>query len=522
MTPREFVAVIRERWRVVVGCIVLGLLVAGAATLLAPRLYATDTTLVISSNEPDPNATTALDMSEMSAQRMRTYIELLTSRELARQVVADLALPLQADEVAAMITAENPPDTTILTATVTDRDPNRAVLVADSVASVFVATVADLEQPADPARAPLVVASVYAEPPAAWTVSPRPGLYLSLGVLLGLVAGLGAALLLHALDDSVRSRRALEDVLVAPVRGVVPHQRAVARRPLAILDRPHEPAAEAARQLRTNLGFVGTGLRPPGPSDGDRGHTVLLVTSAVRGEGRTTTVCHLGLALVAAGYRVLLVDADLRRPSLAERLGVADGSGLVGVLTEHRPLERAIRTWEPGLDVLPGGPVPFEPSELLGSPAAANVLAQVRDRYDVVLVDAPPVLPVTDAAVIAPRVDGVLLVVRHGRTSRTRIREAQAALDAVSAHLVGAVLTMARSTSVGGYPQRRTQPRAGRAQQVEAGADPAGAQPHPPQAESATVGDLAANGAWRPSPRPRPRPATDGGPAVPWPGGNGH
>ena len=206
--------------------------------------------------------------------------------------------------------------------------------------------------------------------------------------------------------------------------------------PLVIYGDPQAPLAEAFRQLRTNVQFM----------DVDTEHKVILVTSASSGEGKSTTVCNLGLALAEAGTSVLIIDADLRRPSVARCLGVDGSIGLTNVLVNRVPVERAVQPLAPALDVLPSGLLPPNPSELLGSERMVNLLLALRGSYDVILIDTSPLLPVTDAAVLAPRADGVLVVVRHGRTTVQDLQSARSALDAVSARVLGSVLTMAAHT----------------------------------------------------------------------------
>ena len=182
---------------------------------------------------------------------------------------------------------------------------------------------------------------------------------------------------------------------------------------------PHTPLAEAFRQLRTNVQFI----------DVDREHKVILVTSATSGEGRSTTVCNLGAR--PGGGRAPGPDPR-RRPAASPRsrgtCGVDDTHGLTDVLVNRIPVERALQPIAPALDVLPSGPLPPNPSELLGSNRMVDLIATLRGRYDVILIDTAPLLPVTDAAVLAPRVDGVLVLVRHGRTV---VQDVQAAKDAL-------------------------------------------------------------------------------------------
>jgi capsular exopolysaccharide synthesis family protein len=180
--------------------------------------------------------------------------------------------------------------------------------------------------------------------------------------------------------------------------------------------------------------------------DVDREHKVILVTSSLSAEGKSTTVCNVGLALAEAGTRVLIIDADLRRPTMAKCLSIDGTVGLTNVLVNRVSAAKAIQPVGPALDVLPSGLTPPNPSELLGSDQMANLIAGLRDSYDVILLDTSPLLPVTDAAVLAPRADGVLFVVRHGKTHVNDVQAAKDALDAVSGRVLGSVLTMVPNT----------------------------------------------------------------------------
>ncbi len=432
MTPRDYIYIARERWRFIVAGVLLGLLVAGAVSYFIPRQYQASVTLIVSTQ---PTAdTSSSDAGEISSQRLRTYVELLHSERLATGVTAQLALPVTPAELAERITVVNVPDSVLLTATVTDGSADNAVRIANAVADQFIRSVAEIEQPVDPLRPPQVVAKIFepARPPAVVS-APRPLLYLALGLALGLLGGAAGALLRNALDTSVKRRDQLEDVLQAPVLGHTGRDPKISASPLVIYGDPQAPLAEAYRQLRTNVQFV----------DVDRAHKVVLVTSPSLGEGKSITVCNLALALAEAGTRVLIIDADLRRPSIARWLKIDGTVGLTTVLVNRVPAQRAVQALAPALDVLPSGLMPPNPSELLASDRMVHLLRELRDSYDLILIDASPLLPVTDAAVLAPRADGVLLVVRHGKTKVQDLQSAKDALDAVSGRVLGAVMTMA-------------------------------------------------------------------------------
>lgn len=196
----------------------------------------------------------------------------------------------------------------------------------------------------------------------------------------------------------------------------------------------HDPgsiAAEAFRVLRTNLQFMGL----------DKPVKTILITSATPGEGKTTTAINLAIAFAQTGAKVLLIDADLRRPTVAKVLGVENWKGLTSaLLTQDEPEDFLVQTAIPGLSVLTSGPLPPNPAELVGSGRMGRLLEHLAERFDVVLVDSPPVLAVTDACVLAPKVDGALMVVRSGKVEREKAVRAKEALTAVKANLLGVVL----------------------------------------------------------------------------------
>jgi capsular exopolysaccharide synthesis family protein len=178
----------------------------------------------------------------------------------------------------------------------------------------------------------------------------------------------------------------------------------------------------------------------------------IVVTSATPGEGKTTTVVNLAVAFAQTGARVCLVDADLRRPRVAKSLGIPNWSGLTTALVnKESPAGYFQSTMEPGLSALTSGPIPPNPAELLGSSRMTTLLAELEERFDIVLVDSPPVLAVTDAAVLAPKVGGVVLVTRAGVVGRHQALRAKEALEAVKANVLGVVLSAVTAEGRDGY-----------------------------------------------------------------------
>ncbi|MBV9921521.1 MAG: hypothetical protein JOY78_11800, partial [Pseudonocardia sp.] len=195
MTPREIVDIARERWRLLLAGLLLGVIVAGLVTYLVPREYSSSVTMIVTT-QPDPTVPAVAGSDEVSAQRISTYVELMRSRRLAGEVLAALRLPETPEQLAGRTSVTTTPDSALIAAAVTDGSPDQAVRIANAIGDAFIRDVAEIEQPADPARRPPVVAKVFqpALPPAD-LVAPRPTLYLIAGVVLGLLVGLGAAVL---------------------------------------------------------------------------------------------------------------------------------------------------------------------------------------------------------------------------------------------------------------------------------------------------------------------------------------
>jgi non-specific protein-tyrosine kinase len=203
------------------------------------------------------------------------------------------------------------------------------------------------------------------------------------------------------------------------------------REKLITLADPRSPVAEAYRSLRTNLEF----------SSLDEPLRTMIVTSAAPEEGKSTVLANLAVVMAQAGKQVILADCDLRRPVLHELFGVSNHTGLTTALLDEATAELPLReTGVPGLRLLPSGPQPPNPAELLGSRRMEELIETLRNQADIVLFDAPPVIAVADAAILASKVDGVLLVINAGVTRREHAQRAKAALDRVNARLVGTVL----------------------------------------------------------------------------------
>lgn len=432
MELREYLHALRMRWWLLVGLAVLGAVVALAAFLLTPPVYASTVTFYVS--VPPVAGGSSATATQYAQAKVSSYVSLVGSEESARRVVADQKLDASPASVASSITASAQLNTTVLTATVRSGSAERSLAVARGLANTFGPLVDQLDNAGRPSA--IIGVDVVSGPTLdATPVSPDLGRFLALGLLAGLVLGALLAVLRDLLDVTVRSSSAAAELVGAPTLGVVDE------------DRDERGRAESVRQLRTNLAF----LRAAGRREA--GADVVIVTSALRGEGKTTTALDLARSMALGGEQVLLVEADLRRPTLAAALGLESERGLSAVLTGQVEVGAAVRPGGiDGLSVLPAGTVPPDPAELLSSPRMADVVAALRSGYDRVLLDASPLLPVTDAVICAGLVDGALLVVRWGRTHRDEVARAVAMLEQVHAPVLGTVLNGRRLTR---YERRR-------------------------------------------------------------------
>jgi succinoglycan biosynthesis transport protein ExoP len=291
-------------------------------------------------------------------------------------------------------------------------------------------------RPVDVARVP--------ESPAEPNVSRN----LTFALALGLTTGILLAFVLEGLDNTVRTIEQAQAVSMLPSLGMIPLGTAFAREndsgqklvfpaakegmELITKSRPHSQMAEAYRALRTSLLLTSVGAPPK----------VILVTSALPEEGKTTTSINCAIVLAQKGARVLLIDADLRRPSIHRMLGVVPKTGLSNLLTGSASLQQAIvrSPLVPNLFVLPAGTQPPNPAELLASAEMGSVLGDLREQYDHIVIDTPPTLPVTDAVVMAARADAVILVTRAGSTTKHALKQARDILLQVNAKVSGVLL----------------------------------------------------------------------------------
>jgi capsular exopolysaccharide synthesis family protein len=435
MGLRDYALLLRRRWRLIVFIMLLGLAAATAATAAQHKVYTARVQFFVSAQDR-ANAgdiSSAYSGGLFSQQRVKTYVSLVNSLRTADLVKSDSNLELSSDAIASKLSASAPLDQILINVAVTDGNPALAQRIADSLGKVFPTIVDELERPASGGPSPVKVSLVHSPSLPRYPTSPRPKLNLALGLLLGLALGVGGGVLFDTLDTTVKGLEQARAILGAPVLGAIAFDPEASSRPLVVLDSPMSLRSEAFRQLRTNLQFV------------DIGHPLqsVVITSSVPGEGKSTTTCNLAVALAQSGLRVVVVEGDLRRPRVADYFGLEGAIGLTSVLLGEISLDDALQTWgDVSLRVLASGPLPPNPSELLGSSYMQQLLDNLEAQSDMVLIDAPPLLPVTDAAVLGVLTSGVIIIIRSGDTRRDQLLQAALTVEQVGATILGSVVNM--------------------------------------------------------------------------------
>jgi polysaccharide biosynthesis transport protein len=453
MDLRQYLRVLRARWRIVLLCTAVALGASAAAAWTQTPKYAAHLKLFVSTKD-GTDAAAALQGGQFGQQRVKSYADIVSSPGVVEGVRRQLGLGMSADAVASEISASAPLDTVLVNVTVTDVDPVRARDIANAVGSQFASLVRTLETPdgqdVSPVKVSVVAPAALPDAP----VSPNKSLDLALGLLIGLALGIAGAVLRDTLDTTVNDRVEASELAGAPVLTVLREDDKIKNRPLIVKDESFSPWAEAFRQLRTNIRYLSL----------DSSVRSLVVTSGLPSEGKTTVAVNLAIALAQGGEQVILVDADLRRPQVAELMGLNPQVGLSNVLVNAAHLDNALQPWRDGLSlrVLTSGEVPPNPSEMLGSQRMKELRDALLQRATVVVFDSPPILPVTDAAILSNLTDGALLVVRAGKTKRDALTSSAEALRHVGAHVLGLALNRVpapnRSDSYGyaGYYSTQT------------------------------------------------------------------
>ena len=495
--------------------IILGALLAGATAFFVNRqttpVYSASSRLLID-EAPGTNSGNEYSQVLMEQRLALTYVELMTTRPILEKTVEVLDLPFNSNVLSGMIAVSAPQDTQIINVSVQDTDPERAAAIANTLGDVFIAenqareslryaepiqnwetrikelgdeletlevqikelegAETAVEQAAlsrleternearirytdafnnlnqlqlDQARESSNVVQIEQAIAPTRPIRPRTLTNTMLALIAGGMLALGIIFFIDYLDDTIKTPDdILEDTslstlgAIANIKGTEPSERLVAQ------SRPRDPISEAFRVLRTNLNFSAV----DGPLKS------VLITSSSPGEGKSTTTANLGVVMAQMGKKVLIIDADLRRPTQHKLFSLSNNRGLTtAILDSESPLGFHLQSTSiNGLTLLTSGPIPPNPAELLNSHRMAQLIENLQNEADILIFDTPPTLTVADAAILAPQVNGCLLVANMGETKRETFYQAAERLHKSGATIFGAVINRLK-LGQGGYGQ---------------------------------------------------------------------
>ncbi|MEU1568286.1 polysaccharide biosynthesis tyrosine autokinase [Streptomyces mirabilis] len=417
--------VMQQIWCIVVGLLV-GALGAAGLTMLMTTTYRSTTAIYVYVPRPSAGLGDAYQGTLYTQQQVRAYGDLVRTEAIIQPVANKLGLPHSKGKLKDQVSVDVPLDSVVLGISAVDRSPKQAARIANAFAAELTNYVNNLEMGARSGQVQLKV--VDSAQPDNDPYSPNLPLNLALGMLGGAFLGLGLGTAVSRLDTRIKTAHQLTTVVPCPILASIPTDLPTGGPSEQRKINCFSSYAESYRKLRANLSFLGTA----------QSNRTFLVTSPSVGEGKSTIALDLARTLADSGARCLLIDADLRRPSVAARLNLIGDVGLSSVLAGLADIEAVLQEHE-GLTVLASGPTPPNPAELLGSESMIQLLKSLSDRFDRIIIDTAPLLPVADTRMLVSRVDGVILVARQRKSRTEELAEAVGALDTAGARLVGAV-----------------------------------------------------------------------------------
>lgn len=430
MDLRDYLRIARRNWIVLVATTLLGLLGGGAASVLVQPTYTADTQLFVAI-QSSGSVQELQQGNTFSQARVQSYVKTVTTPVVLQPAIDALGLPVTADELSKRVVATTDLNTVLIKISVSDNSPVQAAATAQAIATSLIGAVDSLEKPKAGGTSPVSLSIITPAQAPMTPSAPNTKLNLILGLAVGLALGIGLSILRTTLDFNIRGESDLRQVTDAALLGGIAFDNDAVRRPLLTQAAPQSRRAESFRQLRTNLKFANV--------SGDA--KTVLITSSLPGEGKSTTATNLAIALAQAGQTVCLVDADLRRPMVHEYLGLDRNAGLTTALVGSADVNELLQPWgDDNLFVLASGQIPPNPSELLGSEEMKHLIERLEQAFDTIIVDAPPLLPVTDAAVLSQHVGGVVVVVGSHKIKHQDLQKSLSALSMVGAKLLGVVL----------------------------------------------------------------------------------
>ena len=437
MFERLSLVTLTRRWKLVVAVALLGGVAAFTASSLATPLYRSTASLFVTLSFGN----TASDMAQgttYTASQMTSFGALATSPVVLDPVIEDLGLSTTSTELAKSVSVSTPRDTVVIEIRAVSASPQEASSIANAIATQTATAIEDFAPRTEGGKASVQVKTMAEATPAQFQFSPNKKVDSVVGLLIGALIAVLGVFLAALLDHRVRDADSVAEVADVPHLGSLRRREDVSGGGTVVLQEPASSAAEEYRQLRSSLHYASMRKRP----------LVVAVASGSPHEGKTTVATNLAAAIAESEQRVLLIDADLRRPLVAQYAQVPEGLGLADVLVGAVRFEDAVFTvGASGMDVLPGGSVPPNPGELLASSQMADLLDQAKLRYDVILVDTAPVLAVADVLSLTQLAGGLVLVVRAGSTTKADLARSLEAVRSAGGHVFGVVVNGVKEKS---------------------------------------------------------------------------
>lgn len=445
MELSDFLRVLRAHWMPIAAATLLGVLIAGLWSIVQPRVYTAEASgYVAATGASDLGSSMVGD--QLAQSKVKSYLTIGSWRSVAESAIAELGLDATPESVVSRVTVTNPTGTVVLQVSAKASTPEAARDLAEAWIRGMIAEIAAIEG-ANGATAPVTLVPGDSARLPTSPSSPNTKQNLALGALLGLLIGVGYAVVRDRLDRRIRSAEGVERSTGLAAVGALPFESGLEKEPrlLSFVSdaRGGDLAAlgEAFRGLRTNLQYMSVDDPP----------RAIVVTSPLPGDGKSTTAANLAITLASSGQRTVLIDADLRRPSVATLFQLPDDAGLSDVLASRVAVEDVLQPVAgagEALSVLTAGPIPPNPSEILGSDRMRRLIANL-SQTALVIIDSPPLLPVTDSAMISTRSDGALVVVSTGRTTYEELGHALDLLDKAKGKALGVVLNRVPRTGSG-------------------------------------------------------------------------
>ena len=440
MESADYLRSVIRRWQVVLLLGILGGLLGYAYASTLPIMYRATSSVFVSS--PRGDTTNELVQGFTFTEKLvQSFSQLATTPAVLQPVIDTLQLDTTPAALAANVSASTPLNTVIVEVTVVNRSAEQSARIANAVTRSL-ATIGQDLAPEGPTGAPSITLETVSTAQAPLKpFSPNLMLLAATGALIGLAIGAAFAVLRDMFDTRVRDEKDLARISDAPLLGKVGTKGRRDPAGIAMRVMPRSSLAEVYRRIQTNLEFIDVDHRP----------RTIVVTSSVTKDGKSTTAVNLALALAERSARVLLIDGDLRRPSIADVCGLEGDVGLTTVLVGAISAEDAIVPLSPSLSVLPAGALPPNPGQLLSSESMRGLVRSLAETFEYIVIDSPPLLATTDALGLAHIADGAIVVARYRATRRNQLKDTLDSLDNVNARVLGIVLNQVKERGQHAY-----------------------------------------------------------------------